>query len=633
MSGASVSIAGKTSGYTSPKPGGLLGAVAAVLMSVAACTGTVSSGAPSTTGAGTGAQTGPAGGAGTTGAGLGGGSVVGPGTGGAASGTGAITGTGAVTGTGATTGTGGTIGGGAGAGAIVIPSTPPAAVLVPTARMARLSHAQWANTVKDLLKLADISDIEPGVTGDAVVGFDNDVESLFVAEALRADLATAAVKLAQKVAGDTAALTRLMPANAPTDLAGKARSFITTVGQRAYRRPLAAAETTEATTLFNQGPTLYPGVDAFAAGANLVLQFFLQSPHFLYRSELSTAVVNGRVPLNDYEVASKLSYALGNTMPDDTLFAAAAAGQLKMPANVVAQATRILTSELGAAGRDHLHFQVLRLGTYDGITRDQTAFPDFTTATPAAMRQESLSFLRWIFDQGYGVKQIYTAPVGFVNKVLAPIYQVTGTFTDQFTKVDLDPARRSGLLTQAGFLSSYAIGNDPDSIHRGVFVNQRILCFNLPPPAANATPLVAPQPDQTNRERIEATTGNGTCGQGCHSTWINTAGFAFEAFDAIGKFRTMDRGKPINSADTYPFTDGAKSYTNAVEFSKAVSESTQAHACYTRNWLTYINGRPVAPAEAPLADYWALVSRAGQLSMKDMILAMVTSETFVNRLP
>ena len=303
------------------------------------------------------------------------------------------------TGSGVGTGTGGFGGigtGPSGTGGIVIPATPPTAVLVPTARLARLSHTQWANSVKDLLKLTDISDVEPNVIGDAVVGFDNDVESLFVTETLRSDLANAAVKLAQKVVGDPVALARLVPANAPTDLAGKSRAFIAAIGPRAYRRPLTATEITEATGLFNQGPTLYPGIDPFVAGVNLVLQLMLQSPHFLYRTELSTAVVNGKVPLNDYEVASKISYATANTMPDDALFAAAAAGQLTSPAGVLAQAIRLLSSEPGALGRDHLHFQVLRLGAYDGITRDMTAFPEFTPATPAAMRQEVLLFLRWV---------------------------------------------------------------------------------------------------------------------------------------------------------------------------------------------------------------------------------------------
>ena len=140
-----------------------------------------------------------------------------------------------------------------------------------------------------------------------------------------------------------------------------------------------------------------------------------------------------------------------------------------------------------------------------------------------------------------------------MNNSLAPLYQLSGSFGAGFTRVDLDPKQRAGLLTQAGVLSQYAVANDPDSIHRGVFVNQRILCVTLPPPDPKAHPLIDLQPNMTNRQRVEATTGKGTCGESCHGTWINTAGFAFEEYDAIGKYRTTDRGQPVDSSDAYPF--------------------------------------------------------------------------------
>jgi hypothetical protein len=137
----------------------------------------------------------------------------------------------------------------------------------------------------------------------------------------------------------------------------------------------------------------------------------------------------------------------------------------------------------------------------------------------------------------------------------------------------------------------------------------------------------------TNRERVEKTTGVGTCGAGCHSTLINPAGFAFEAFDAIGQYRTMDRGKAINSTGSYPFVDGAKSYTGAVDFARAIADGQQAHDCYTQNWVTYLNGRDPAAQEMPVVSWYALKSRAGQMSMKDLIVSTVTAENFLNRLP
>ena len=335
--------------------------------------------------------------------------------------------------------------------------------------MARLSRQQWSNAVRDLLKLTDISEIDSAVTGDALMGFDNEADALFVTEQLRAQLFDAAEKLADKVTADAAALARLVPANAPTDAAGKAKAFITAFGQRAFRRPVTDAEVTTHVGLFNQAPTLYPGVDAFKAGASLVIQAMLQSPHFLYRTELGVATAGAtKVPLNDWEVGAKLAFSIANTMPDDMLFAAAAAGQLHDKAAVAAQAKRLLDGATGTAGLSNFNLQVYRLGTYDGIIRNPATFPDFKPNAPAAMKQEVLQFLDWLFTQGRGIKDFYTTPVGFVNTLLAPLYGVSGTYSSDpltLTKVDLNPAQRSGLLTQAGFLSSYiSVGDEPDII-------------------------------------------------------------------------------------------------------------------------------------------------------------------------
>lgn len=549
-----------------------------------------------------------------------------------AGGSGSGSGAGGAAGTAGSGGARGGSGGDSGSGGTGGVPIPPADVFVPTARMARLSRVQWSNTLRDLLGLSDISDVERDVIGDPVVGFDNDVEALFVSNTLRADLYVAADKLATRVVSDAAALARLVPADAPSDLAGKARAFVSGFGLRALRRPLTDAEVTTYLGLFDQGPTLYPSSEPFAAGATLVIQALLQSPHFLYRTELGTAVVDGKIALDDYEVASKLSYALANTLPDDELFGAAARHELGSPEAVLAQANRLLSSARGVTARDHFHFQVFRLGAYDGIARDSTVFPEFTPSTPAAMREEVLAFLRYVFDQGKGVTEMYTAPVSFVNATLAPLYGLSGG-SNAFERIDLDPTQRAGLLTQPGFLSSYAVVNDPDTIHRGVFVNQRVLCVTLPPPDPNATGLAPLSNDMTNRERVDATTGDGTCGAGCHSSIINPPGFAFENFDAVGKFRTTDRGKPVNAASTYDFIDGPREFDGPIEFTRALAESVQPHACYAQNWLSYLNGRAVSELELPRVDYLARRSLAGTLPTRDLMLSIVTNPSFLSRLP
>jgi hypothetical protein len=563
---------------------------------------------------------------------------------GGANGAGASAGSGPGPGPVAGAGSGGARSGVAGAGGqggdpYAIPASPPDPVLVATPRVARLSRPQWSNAVRDLLKLTDISDVEGGVSGDALIGFDDEAESLFVTEQLRSQLFDAAEKLAGKVTADAAALARLVPANAPTDTAGRARAFITSFGQRAFRRPLTDAEVTTHVGLFNQGPTLYPGVDAFKAGASLVIQAMLQSPHFLYRTELGTAAAGAsRVALSDWEVGAKLALAITNSIPDDTLLAAAAAGQLHDPAGVSTQAKRLLDGATGTVGLSNFNLQVYRLGAYDGITREASVFPDFKPNTPAAMKQEVLQFLSWIFQQNRGIKDFYAAPVGFVNALLAPLYEVPGSYSSDpamLTKVDLDPTRRSGLLTQAGFLSSYlSVGNEPDIIHRGVFIAERLLCKTLPPPDPKAVGTMIPNtPGLTNRERVEATTGKGTCGEICHGALFNPLGFAFETYDAIGKYRATDQGKTVNAADSYTLDGQLKSFNNGVELSHLLSEAKETHACYVQNMMSYLNGRALVSGEKTTVDYYARLSRAGMISLRDLELALVTGEAFLNRVP
>ena len=202
------------------------------------------------------------------------------------------------------------------------------------------------------------------------------------------------------------------------------------------------------------------------------------------------------------------------------------------------------------------------------------------------------------------------------------------------TKVDLDPSQRAGLLTQAGFLSSYlSVGNEPDIIHRGVFIAQRLLCKTLPPPDPRAAgTMISDAPGLTNRERVEMTTGKGTCGQACHGKLFNPLGYAFENYDAIGKYRTTDQGKPVDAADSYTLDGELKSFKNGVELSKLLAEAKETHACYVRNLMTYLHGRELDTTEEATIDYYARRSRAG-MALHDLELALVTSDAFLNRLP
>jgi hypothetical protein len=433
--------------------------------------------------------------------------------------------------------------------------------------------------------------------------------------------------LAERVTSDAAALAKLVPASAPSDIAGRGHAFIGEVGRRLHRRPLSDAEVEEYFTLFQRAATIDPAANPFVAGAELALEAMLQSPSFLYRLELATGAA--RVRLDGYEIASKLSYALANTMPDEKLFTAAAAGDLATTAGVAAEANRIL-DELGDGPARPFHGELFALNDYLQIQKDAQVLPAWSPALAASMREEADLFLGEVFQSGHGLADLLTSPLTFVDASTAPLYGVTAP-SSGFARVDLDPTKRAGFLTHVGFLANFAGSVEPDIIHRGVFINERILCVDLPPPATTVFPP-PPMGLATNRERVEAVTGKGTCGESCHGRWMNPAGFAFEHYDALGRYRDLDNGQPVNSADTYPFNDGPRSYTDAIGFSHALAESLDTHRCYTQNWFRYLQARALRDGDAPLVEWLADASRRG-LSVKDVVLAVVTNDSFTSRLP
>jgi hypothetical protein len=512
------------------------------------------------------------------------------------------------------------------------PRERPAAAAVPTTRLARLSHRQWENTVRDLLRLPAAPGLAVKFTADAFKTFANDGGSLSVTESLRADYQTAAESLAQKIALDPAAVARLVPPGAP---AGKERAlaFVKDFGRRAYRRPLDDEEVAAFTTLFERGPTLLPERDAFAAGVQLVLEAMLQSPHFLYRTELTAgqAQAQGRLRLGDHEVAAKLSYALIGSMPDDDLFAAAAAGGLRSHDQVVDQAERLL----GKGGEPGLtfHEELLTLrGLAVEIEKDATRFPEFKPAWRDSIAKESELFLRDVFTGGRGLADLLTAPFTFVDATLAPLYGVKAPAGGAFARVDLDPKQRAGLLTQTAFLSRHG-ETESDPILRGAFINHTLLCMDLaPPPGVLESITDPPASARSNRQRVTAVTSSAVCAA-CHAAYINPAGFAFEHYDPLGRYRTTESGLPVNAADSYSFASGPRSFADAVEFSRLLAESPEVHACYARNWFAFLEGRLPRAEDEPFIGWLAERSLAGRSSLRALALTVVTDDSFLTRLP
>jgi hypothetical protein len=507
------------------------------------------------------------------------------------------------------------------------PKDRPPAAAVATTRFARLSHRQWENSVRDLLRLPAVPGLSARFSTDATGTFTNG-DALSVSDNLRNDYQTAAEQLAQRVAQDPVALARIVPPGLPGAGKDRAVGFVRELGRRAYRRPLDEQELAALGALFEQGPSLIPGVDPFAAGVQLIVEAMLQSPHFLYRTELGTGT--GRQRLGDYEIAAKLSFALAGTMPDDDLFAAAGAGALRTDEQVGAQADRLLGKGEAAVT---FHEELFHLeGLTSDLDKDAARFPEFKPAWRDSIRKESTLFLGEIFARGQGLAEMLTAPYTFVDPILAPLYGVSAPAGKDFARTDLDPKQRAGFLTQIGFLARSG-ETESDPILRGAFINQKLLCLDLePPPGATASIAEPPASARTNRERVTAITSPATCA-GCHHTLINPAGFAFEHYDALGRYRTSEGGQPVNAADSYNFASGAKAFANGLELSRLLAESTEVHQCYARGWFSYLSGRSARPEDEPLVSWLAARSLGGRASLKSLVLTVVTDGSFLTRMP
>jgi hypothetical protein len=491
-------------------------------------------------------------------------------------------------------------------------------------RFPRLSHAQWEATVQDLFHLPAPSGLSTTFQPDPQLGrFDNNIARLGMTSGLWRDYQRAAETLAERVTTEPALFAAIVPDPQRAD----ARQIVAAFGQCAFRRPLRDAEVDRYAALYSGAPAAFPQLDPVKAGVRLVVQGMLQSPFFLYRTELSDAASDAGMPLGGYELASRLSYLLWGSMPDDALFAAAAAGELDTAEGVRRHASRMFDDPRAGAQLRRFHYQAFAISEYADIDKNPTKFPAWRRELGAMMQEEALRFLDGVVAGGGGIADVLTSTKAFVNEDLAKLYGVPGVNGAAYREVELDPQVRAGLLTRAGFLARNATLDEADPIHRGVFINLRVLCRPITAPPN--IPPVLERTGNTNRERIESITGAGTCGEGCHHTIINPLGYAFEGFDAVGASRATDNGYPIDTADTYHFADGRRiSYGGAVELSRQLAASPEVHACYTSQLVELALGRDLRRSDRELAGRLAEESLSARLSIKELVLDVVASTAF-----
>lgn len=506
-------------------------------------------------------------------------------------------------------------------------ATPPGVLGVGwSTRYPRLSHAQWENTVRDLFRLETTLGLAATFALDPDASAFDTYSARTVSANLWNDYQRAAEEIARETIANPELLQRIRPASADSE------NFIREFGQRAFRRPLNEDEFESYRRLFAQAGTLFPDSTPEESGVELVIRAFLQSPHFLYRVEASTQADGERIWLNDFEVASRLSYALWNTMPSDELLQAAAAGELASEQGVSAWTAKMLNDPRAVAPLVSFHEQFFHTESYGTVAKNETLFPSFTPELAPVLQEEASRFFEEIIVKNDGgISALLTTPTTYVNNVTATFYGLSGTFDEALTRVDLDPSQRAGILTHVGFLSRYGSQTQSDPILRGVHMSLELLCSDLPPPPNGIPPLPAILEGQTNRARVEQSTSVQPCAT-CHETFINPLGFAFENYDAIGKWRDTDNGQAVDASDTYSIDGTDVAYANAVELSSILADSQVLHACYAKKWLEYVLGRPPADEEKETLIEVAETSKNSP-SLRALLSSLTTLDTFRARPP
>ena len=534
---------------------------------------------------------------------------------------------------GATPGGGGTSGGGSGAQAC---QNAPSAV--PGARIRRLTRLELENTLAELLGDA-VRPLGLELEADTFAigystGDERGVSSNYV-DALKSVAEQATVAL--DAASESAALSAACFVD-ETSSAACARTFLQDFGGRAWRRPLEAVELDGLARVYVAGrATVSADEQAMArAGLDYATRAILQSPQFIFRTELGPVGAGGdSVALTPFETAAALSYALTASPPDAELVGKAKSGELLSAEQLGAQGRRLLQAYPERFARQAERFvrEWLSIDLQSpSWNKDQKLYPETTPALRAALDQETELYLRdWA--AGASLSELLTTPRSFVSQDNALVYGMTGTSAD-FTATALDGAQRAGVLTLPSFLGSRAHTDTSSPVVRGIAVMRKLLCLEPPPVPAMVPPL--PPADQstakTTRERFEQHTSVAFC-SACHQVF-DPMGYAFEHYDAIGRYRDQENGTPVDSSGAIVGTTSSDGpVADAIELSARLAASPDVHTCFVRQAYRFTVGRKETDADSCTMAGYAAQFAAQNLNLRELMLALVTAPEAFLRVP
>ncbi|HVW87571.1 MAG TPA: DUF1592 domain-containing protein [Bryobacteraceae bacterium] len=404
--------------------------------------------------------------------------------------------------------------------------------------------------------------------------------------------------------------------------------IVANLAHHAYRRP---ATKTEIAGLMKFVAMAKAQGQSTEQGIQLALEAMLVSPEFLFRIERDPNPTDPEKVhrLSDVELASRLSYFLWSSMPDDELLGLAEAGKLKDPATLDAQVKRMMTDRKAAAFADNFAGQWLEIRNLDSIKPDPQKFPLFTPELKDAMHMETNLFFQHVLSENRPMSDFLDAKYTFLNEELAKFYGIDSVKGPDFRRVDLNTDQRGGVLTQASVLavSSYPSRTSPTI--RGKYVLNNILGTPPPPPPPDVPALDDSKvgSDVSLRKQLEAHRSNAVCAS-CHSK-MDVLGFGLENYDAIGKWRTVDGKFPIDVGGTMP---NGKSFKTAAEMRTVLLASMpQVSRCLIEKTMTYALGRGMQAYDNRTIDQINKTLAADGYHFQTMIYEVVHSLPFQSR--
>jgi hypothetical protein len=392
--------------------------------------------------------------------------------------------------------------------------------------------------------------------------------------------------------------------------AGCLTQTIQTFGRKAFRRPLTTEEVTRFEKLSQTMPAGTP-----EEVATTTLAAFLVSPSFLLLPEMTREAMEGTaVKLTAYEVATRLSVLLWDSVPDADLNTAADTGALATKDQILAQAQRMIqVREKTGPMVSAFHRVYLDMDTATShwwkIEQDPALFPGYTPEAVQTFSAEMDRFFEDVAFNGGQFKDLFLSNIGYVNQTTAPLYGLQGITGPELQRVELDAAQRPGFLTRLGFLSSFSHPDSTSPILRGAFITVNMIGIDPGPPDPEAMQVAPPTgPFSTEREYVEALVATQPSCQGCHAPFINPPGFVLERYDAVGRWQDMDRrGGPIDATAEVTFADAAgnevpKTITTPLELMQELGNGPLARKIYAERWVQFATGRNRNPQDACTVD-------------------------------